>query len=194
MLLLLPTLTLTLAASLPASSVRSAPYLVPLPRPVPAARSSASGRPSSARSSSVTSADAALQKSRKTILDLVNQERRKKNLKTVKQNTLLDATAQAYAKDMVKRNFFSHRSPEGHTPETRLRAAGYFTPPCNCAVRFVYGENIASGQKDGSAVMTDWMNSKVHRTNILKADFLEMGVGNAGAVWVQIFGGIHVKQ
>ncbi len=128
------------------------------------------------------------------MLELLNQERKKKKLPLLKQNAILDLSAQGHAEDMAKRKFFEHKNPDGRTPEDRIRAAGYFTPPCLCSYRFAYGENIAKGQKTVAEVMRAWMNSKVHRANILRPDFLELGVGFVNGLWVQNFGGVHVGQ
>ena len=145
----------------------------------------------SVRSSSPISA---LQKFRQEVLDLVNVERKKRGLSLLTRNPLLEKSAQAHADDMVKRNYFSHTSPDGSTPEDRIRATGYLAKPCtNCSVSFSYGENIAKGQRDAKEAMADWMSSKIHRDNILQRDFKEFGLGYAGDVWVQNFGGITVK-
>ncbi len=112
----------------------------------------------------------------------------------MKASTILNLSAQRHAQDMLKRKYFSHETPEKKKPEDRIRAVGYFTPPCNCSVRFSYGENIAKGQKSPRDVMNSWMNSTVHRTNILKRDFKELGVGYAGDVWVQNFGSVNIGK
>ncbi|NOS67167.1 MAG: hypothetical protein HOO67_02270 [Candidatus Peribacteraceae bacterium] len=146
------------------------------------------------RASSSSSAPSALQEFSKNVLDLVNRERKKKGLPALKSNPLLERSAQAHADNMVKQKFFSHESPDRAKPEDRIRAAGYFVKPCNCAVTFSYGENIAKGQKTAKDVMTAWMNSKIHRDNILKREFTDLGVGFAGGLWVQNFGGIAVER
>ena len=124
----------------------------------------------------------------------MNVERKKRGLSPFTRNPLLEKSAQSHADDMTKRNYFSHTSLEGTTPEDRIRATGYLTKPCtNCSVSFAYGENIAKGQRDAKEVMTDWMNSPVHRSNILQRDFKEFGLGYSNGLWVQNFGGITVK-
>ena len=52
-------------------------------------------------------------------------------------------------------------------------------------------ENVAWGQQTPAAVMTDWMKSSGHRTNILNCSYTEIGVGVAtsnGPYWTQDFG------
>ena len=65
--------------------------------------------------------------------------------------------------------------------------------------RFVPGknhlaENIASGASTARDVVEGWMNSPVHRANVLGATFSELGVGywpggDAGFYWVADFAG-----
>ena len=55
------------------------------------------------------------------------------------------------------------------------------------------GENIAIGQLSLTAVVKEWMESDVHKENILSEDFTEVGFGFAtdkeGQVfWVTDFG------
>ena len=109
-------------------------------------------------------------------------------------NARLEHSAQEHADGMAKLHFFAHKSPGGKTPEDRIRATGYLTPPCNCVVTMDYGENIAKGQKTPQDVMHAWMASKIHRDNILKREFKDLGVGFAAGFWVQNFGGIAVQQ
>ena len=59
------------------------------------------------------------------------------------------------------------------SPFDRLRAAGY---------KFLKAaENIAMGEKGASQdlVMKSWMESELHRKNILNPDYTEIGVGIA---------------
>jgi len=54
------------------------------------------------------------------------------------------------------------------------------------------GENIAMGQRTPSEVVSSWMNSTEHRSNILNSRFGHMGVGvvidsNGRLYWVQVF-------
>lgn len=56
-----------------------------------------------------------------------------------------------------------------------------------------WGENVASGYRTASAVVTGWMNSTGHRENILNGNFTKMGSCSATAAsgtlyWVQQFG------
>ena len=95
--------------------------------------------------------------------------------------------AKSHAKDMLKRGYFDHESPEGETASDRIRDAGY---------DFVaVGENIASGSGRSAtpkAIVRLWMDSKGHRANILSRDYTEFGLGVAAnsreAMFVNTFG------
>ncbi|QDK38221.1 CAP domain-containing protein [Bdellovibrio sp. NC01] len=117
------------------------------------------------------------------VIDLVNTERAKQSLASLKPLPACVAEAQSHAADMVTRNFFSHDSPSETSTQRFQRfgvAFGY------------YGENIALGYSSPEAVMSGWMNSPGHKANILGANFHSMGVGlatNSSGVmyWVQCF-------
>lgn len=56
----------------------------------------------------------------------------------------------------------------------------------------IAAENIATGHTSAEAVMTSWMNSELHRSNILNSSHTEVGIGcfqnNGVLYWVQLFG------
>jgi uncharacterized protein YkwD len=99
-----------------------------------------------------------------------NRERAKDGLPPLEANPRLQAAAQAHARDMADRRAMSHEGSDGSTFSQRIERQGY-------GYRRV-GENVAMGQKTAAAVMKDWMNSPLHKANIL-GDFHEIGVGRA---------------
>jgi uncharacterized protein YkwD len=118
------------------------------------------------------------------VVDLVNAERQKVGLSPLTSNGLLTQAAQSYAVVLADGSCFGHEC--GSTLDQRLDQVGY-------TGRSAWGENIASGFATPEAVMTAWMNSSGHRSNILSADFKEIGVGlvaksGGSLVWVQDFG------
>ena len=130
------------------------------------------------------------------MLETVNHEREQVGIPPLTSNALLDVSAQAYAEDMLKRDFFGHESPEGESLKERVHRAGYGNltlQNCNChrATTF-FGENLAKGQPTVAWAMDDWMHSPDHRENILNPAFKELGVGIAGTLWVQHFGTITI--
>lgn len=186
---------------------QTTPYLV-LPRNRPAiyARSSSS---TSSSSLSPRPPPASLPGTRADLITMVNQERRKRGLSVLKEHPLLTLAAQGHAEDMAARGFFAHRNPDGESAEDRIRETGYFVSPCassaseghpepvsrgQCVVRFAYGENIGKGQKTPRDVMRAWMQSAIHRGNILKTDVQDIGIGFSGGFWVQTFSGVRVER
>lgn len=102
-------------------------------------------------------------------------------------NAKLATAARLHSSDMAKSNYFSHNSQDGTDPGTRITRAGYAWS--------TYGENIAAGYSTPSAVVAGWMSSYGHCTNIMAADFTELGVGYAynsaskyDHYWTQDFG------
>ena len=83
-------------------------------------------------------------------------------------NDLLTQAATGHSQDMQAQNYFSHTSLDGRTFAQRIRAQGY-------TGSFI-GENIAAGYPTPKAVMDAWMGSPGHCANIMKADFVDMGV------------------
>jgi len=125
---------------------------------------------------------------RRALLERVNRERRTARLAPVREEPLLDDTAQRHADDMLARSYYGHESPEGKTVLERSRAAGY-------RARFV-AENVARGPYTIDEVMDGWMSSPTHREHILSPLFADVGSGmavgkNANGyqiLWVQCFG------
>jgi uncharacterized protein YkwD len=90
--------------------------------------------------------------------------------------------AQDFASDMSRRRYFSHFTPEGADPFTRMHRAGY---------RFGYaGENIGVGPDAERAAREIW-NDPAHRAEILKGAYRRVGIGVApfrgGVVVVEDF-------
>jgi uncharacterized protein YkwD len=135
----------------------------------------------------------------KAIHDLVNRERRAQKLKPLALDGRLAGVARGHSRDMAKRNYFSHDSPEGERFSGRYRRARYV-----CAVRegrttYRGAENIWRGYQYTSVrtvngtkhfdwsseaniartVVDDWMKSPGHRANILTARLTRQGIGLA---------------
>ena len=111
-------------------------------------------------------------------LCLVNQQRAAYGVAPLGQNATLTSAAVAHSQDMVNNSYFSHTSPSGSDPLSRIRAAGYLRP----GVLYTIGENIAAATGGGStpeAGVDMWMNSPGHRDNILSSSFRDTGIGVA---------------
>jgi uncharacterized protein YkwD len=88
------------------------------------------------------------------------------------------AVAASHSRDMARREYFGHTSPEGVGPFDRLRAAGIaFTAAA---------ENIARGPATGDAVFEGWLASSGHRENMLDCRFTRQGVARHGGYWTQV--------
>lgn len=118
------------------------------------------------------------------VIRLVNIERTKRGLSPLKTNWQVSRIARYKSKDMADLNYFSHYSKTYGSPFNMLEAFG---------VKFsAAGENIASGQTSPSQVVTAWMNSPGHRSNILSPSYTQIGVGLAKnrygkTYWTQMF-------
>ena len=90
------------------------------------------------------------------------------------------AAAKAKLFDMLKQDYFAHRTPDGRQPWAFMQAAGY---------RFqVAAENLAKGYDTEPELQRAWMKSRGHRANILNPLFTEIGVADANGVVVVLFG------
>lgn len=118
------------------------------------------------------------------VLQLVNKERLKQNLKPLTLSTKLTDLAEMKSEDMALKKYFSHTSPTYGTPFEMLQKYGVSYRSA--------GENIAAGQRSPEEVMNSWMNSSGHRANILNSSYTEIGVGyyaggSYGTYWTQLF-------
>lgn len=92
----------------------------------------------------------------------------------------LREAARCHSLDMAERGYFDHETPEGRTPWDRIADAGYTGSPT--------GENIAVGYVDADEVVTGWMDSPGHCSNIMNPGSNEHGLGFAfvtGTEWTQ---------
>lgn len=130
----------------------------------------------------------------------VNEARKQMQLSMLSLDQDLCRVARAHSRDMAKRQFFSHRNPDGQDPTARGRAAAY-------PVRRVHGNVCAEGlaeniykttmyrsaivcgtntrydwfaqEEIAQATVRGWMSSPGHRKNILTATFDREGIGVA---------------
>lgn len=120
------------------------------------------------------------------VLNLVNKERNKVGLPSLKLDSQLNNLAQMKAEDMAKKGYLSHNSPTYGSAFDMMKEYGVSYKTA--------GENIAKGQKSSDSVMRAWMNSSGHRANILNSGYTRLGVGYAtdakgNTYWVQMFVG-----
>ena len=109
------------------------------------------------------------------ITSLTNADRSTEGLGALTEDPQLATAAQAKADDMAAKGYFSHVSPDGKTPWYWLDSVKY---PYTYA-----GENLAVDFSDSQDVETAWMNSPMHRANILKAQYTRIGIGIAQGMY-----------
>ncbi len=121
----------------------------------------------------------------KTLLDWTNKERAKEKLPPLEPNPLLFKMAREHSANMAKKGAMNHIL-DGKGPVERAKAAGY--EYLNLA------ENVATAENTPlTDVMKGWMESKIHRENILNKDVTEIGLGIARTdkgvyYYTQVFG------
>jgi uncharacterized protein YkwD len=106
----------------------------------------------------------------KKLLELTNAERIRRELKPLQVSPMLGKVASSHAKNMAKQGKLEHVL-DGKTPPDRLRDAGY---------RFTaMAENVAKMSEKSSMeqLIKMWMESKIHRENILNPKVTEIGLG-----------------
>lgn len=123
------------------------------------------------------------EQSEKIMISLVNQERVDRGLDILIFDSGLQDVAREHSKDMFKRGYFSHYSPEGKTVANRVSEVG---------IDFlVVGENLAYTPNVETA-HKGLMNSEGHRANILSVDYGKIGIGVIdgglyGKMFTQVF-------
>jgi hypothetical protein len=81
---------------------------------------------------------------------------------------VLDESAKRKAEDMRDNQYFAHDSPDGVEPWYWFEKVGY---------DYVHaGENLAIYFDDSEEVVNAWMHSPLHKDNILKKEYTEIGV------------------
>ena len=111
------------------------------------------------------------------VLDLVNQERAKKNRNPVTMDKNLLECAMTRAEELTV--YASHIRPNG---STCFSAFPYFEDP---------SENLAINQGTPEEVMESWIESSGHYTNIMNSKNVSAGIGcysqNGHLYWIQCF-------
>jgi uncharacterized protein YkwD len=114
-----------------------------------------------------------MSKQERRLLELVNKERVKANLPELRPHPLLFKAARAHSANMAKQRKMEHIL-DGKRPSQRVEATGYDWGKVT--------ENlITADQSDVSLekIVKGWMDSKIHRDNILMKDVTETGLGIA---------------
>ena len=122
------------------------------------------------------------------LYQLTNEQRQKNNLPSLSLNSSLSLAAQKKAENMFQENYWSHYAPDGKTPWDFILGANY---------KYEYaGENLAKNFLFSNGVIDAWMNSTIHRDNLLKKEYTEVGYaivngilnGEQTTLVIQMFG------
>lgn len=113
-------------------------------------------------------ADTGLQGEARALLDAVNWSRALAGLSPVRCDARMVRAARDHAKDMVRRDFFDHDSPDGQSIADRATRAGYAWQ--------AVGENLSAGRETAGEVVQAWLDSPGHRDNMLDPDMRDAGV------------------
>ncbi len=130
---------------------------------------------------SIPSVDSGVLNYESEVVRLVNEQRAKNGLSSLKEDWELSRVARFKSQDMKDNRYFSHTSPVYGSPFDMIKNFGISYKSA--------GENIAKGQSTPQAVVNAWMNSSGHRANILNASYNKIGVGyvKSGNYWTQMF-------
>jgi uncharacterized protein YkwD len=109
------------------------------------------------------------------VLQKINEERQKAGLPVLKLSPQLSKAAYGHSLDMGCNKFVDHVGSNGSTWYNRITNEGY---KYNQASENIYvGDPQFGGTPEGA--MKWWMNSKIHRDNILSTKVTEIGIGYA---------------
>ena len=111
---------------------------------------------------------------RRAVLAEVNRIRGSRGLEPLRGNEQANLAAQRHARDMLKRDFYAHRSPDGKGLRQRATEAGLNARGL--------AENIAKVVTTPEDAVARWMSSSGHRRNILLKRAREHGLGVAVGV------------
>ncbi len=133
------------------------------------------------------------------IFQLTNDARRKNRLPPLDWDNSLAVKARDKSDDMLKKNYFSHTSPEGKTIKDRMQEE----KPASYRTISRIGENIYMGSRfdystdvktQARMIVDGWMTSPGHRRNMLDPNYTHLGVGVAArgkdCYATQIFAGM----
>lgn len=117
-----------------------------------------------------------VREARGAVICLMNKVRRSHGVRGLHHERRLQRAAQRHSQAMDARNFFSHSSPNGASPLTRIKRTGYLGGARSWAV----GENIRWGaDQDGTprVAVRRWLQSASHRRAMLSSRYKHVGIG-----------------
>lgn len=110
------------------------------------------------------------------VLCEINQRRKRHGVDGVNGSMALTQAAADHSSAMVEQSFFSHYSPGGTSPVSRIQETGYLAR----AGWWSIGENIRWGsgaEATPQSAVVAWMNSPSHRRTLLSPRWRHVGIG-----------------
>jgi uncharacterized protein YkwD len=115
---------------------------------------------------------------REATLCLMNRERRAHGRRSLRLNARLTRAAETHAESMVRQTFLGHVTPTGLGILDRILATSYVST----RQAFTLAENLGWGPGSAGSprrLVSAWMRSPLHRRNLLRARFRDVGIGIA---------------
>lgn len=116
------------------------------------------------------------------ILELTNTERLERGIKPLVVDFSLSQAAGSKSTIMIAKNYFDHFG-YGISPWSLMLNSGYDYQ--------IAGENLAMDFNTSEAMVQAWMNSPMHRQNILNPKYEDIGVGVVKGAFVNSDGTSH---
>jgi uncharacterized protein YkwD len=116
------------------------------------------------------------------VVALINQNRATNGLPPLTSNSALSQAAFVHSRDMACNHFVDHNGSDGSLWYDRITAQGYVYSNANENIYVGFPE--FGGTAEGA--VTWWMNSQVHRDNILNSLNSDIGIGyvyDPGSEW-----------
>lgn len=122
------------------------------------------------------------------LLQLVNAERVKQGLPALKPDFKLGQAAYKKAKDILSKGYFAHTNPDGKRFYEWIEDEDY---------DYLYaGENLAIDFTENEPAVSAWLESALHRENVLNKNYTDTGLAALQGNWqsretfavVQLFG------
>lgn len=124
----------------------------------------------------------------RAVHEAVNARRRTRGLPLLSFDGHLAAVARTHSRDMARRGFFDHETPDGRSVADRYRQTGYDPRPSGENIAKQYPTHGADAGGVAESVVESWMNSPGHRENIVESSWTNEGVGafraDDGALYV----------
>ena len=121
-----------------------------------------------------------------SVFCLINQRRAENGLKPLRNNGLLRDAAAIYATSQLSGQFYGHDGclngkNNCSTPSGRLKFLNYITPK----YAWIVGEVLRGAHPETATpnlVVQAWLDSPIHRVEVLKGKYREMGVSSVRGI------------